>query len=248
MDWTLLLAAVSASGAAMAAGAAAWQAYETRKQVTASKNQGDMARGQFLQARYDESRPVLIITSDPQSIPVHQGDDTWMDWEKQSPPTLEVCNVGKGPALNVKSVIYGPEARAVTDSSGTWQYWVGTKAEEEKEKHWYHWTTDVVNQGENKELLYHLPSKIFGVNQFTEAHTFLESKENKNKYPFNAPKHPLERPNVSKERWRICRVTLTYQDIFHRKHASIYDLVFSQGWHVIALLDDISNDLEELVE
>ena len=247
MDWTLLLTAMSALGAAVAAGAAAWQAYETRKQVAESKSQGDTAREQFLQARYDESRPALIITSDSQSIPVHQGDDTWIDWEKQPPPTLEVYNVGRGSALNVKSVIYGPEARAITDSNGMWQYWVGIKAEEEKEEHWYHWTTDVVNQGETKALVYHRPSKIFGVNQFTEARTFLESKKNNDHYPFHAPKHPLERPNISKERWRICRVTLTYQDIFHRKHASIYDLVFRQGWQVVALLDDTRNDLDDLV-
>jgi hypothetical protein len=247
MEWIILLTAISAVSAAGAAGAAAWQAFETRKQVTESKNQGDVAREQFLQARYDEGRPVLIITSDSQSIPVHQGDDTWIDWEKQPPPTLEVCNVGRGPALNVKSVIYGPEARAIPDSNGVWQYWVGTKAEEEKEEHWYHWTTDVVNQGETKALSYHRPNKIFGVNQFTEAHTFLESKKDNRQYPFHAPKHPLERPNTSKERWRICRVTITYQDIFRRKHASIYDLILWQGWQVVALLDDISNDLDDLV-
>jgi hypothetical protein len=48
--------------------------------------------------------------------------------------------------------------------------------------------------------------------------------------------------------WYICRVTMTYQDIFHRKHASIYDLAFQQRWQVVALIDDIKNDLGDLAE
>jgi len=68
MDWTMVLTALSAIGAAAAAGAAAWQAYETRKQVVESKNQAKMAKAQFLQARYDEARPVLVIISSPQAM------------------------------------------------------------------------------------------------------------------------------------------------------------------------------------
>jgi hypothetical protein len=45
----------------------------------------------------------------------------------------------------------------------------------------------------------------------------------------------------------MCRVTITYQDIFHRKHASIYDLAFQQRWQVVALIDDIISDLGDLV-
>ncbi len=42
MDWTVLLTAISAIGAAGVASAAAWQAFETREQVTESRNQGEM--------------------------------------------------------------------------------------------------------------------------------------------------------------------------------------------------------------
>jgi hypothetical protein len=57
---------------------------------------------------------------------------------------------------------------------------------------------------------------------------------------------PLAPPNAG-EPWYICRVTITYQDIFHRKHATIYDLAFRQRWQVVALIDDIRNDLDDLV-
>src|SRR5713226_4699938 len=97
MDWIILLTAISAIGAAGAAGAAAWQAFETREQMAESKNQGDMARAQFLQARYDDARPVLIIVSSPQSIPLEQGNEAYLDWTNQ-PLVIEVCNVGNGPA------------------------------------------------------------------------------------------------------------------------------------------------------
>ncbi len=141
MDWIVLLTAISAIGAAGAASAAAWQAFETRKQVTESRNQGEMARAQFLQARYDDARPVLIIVSSPQSIPLQQGNESYLDWNSQ-PPVIEVCNVGNGPALNVRSVVYGPEAIAVADSSTmpngfTWKYLGDAEEKEEREKHWY---------------------------------------------------------------------------------------------------------------
>lgn len=112
MDWTMVLTALSALGATAAALAAVWQAYETRKQASESKSQGDMARKQFLQARYDDARPVLLIISDPQSIPLQQGNERYLDWDHH-PPMIKVHNVGKGPALHIRSVIYGPEIQSV---------------------------------------------------------------------------------------------------------------------------------------
>ena len=57
----------------------------------------------------------MIYTS-PQIIPLQQGNESYLDWNNQ-PPVIEVRNVGNGPALNVRSVIYGPEAEAFADSS-----------------------------------------------------------------------------------------------------------------------------------
>jgi len=251
MDWTILLTAISAIGAASAAGAAAWQAWETRKQVTQSRKQDEIARAQFLQARYDDARPVLIIVSSPQSIAVQQGNESYLDWNQQ-PPVIEVCNVGNGPALNVRSVIYGPEAEAfaVTGSSPMsdgfiWQYLSDEKQKEAREKHWFHWATDVVSRGEQRKLQYALAGR-FSLIKFSEANKSIESKNHEHKYTFNAPKQPLSSPN-SGEPWYICRVTMTYQDIFHRKHTSIYDLAFQQRWQVVALIDDIRNDLGDLL-
>ncbi len=207
---------------------------------------------QFLQARYDDARPVLIIVSSPKTIAVQQGNECYLDWNQQS-PVIEVCNVGNGPALNIRSVIYGPEAEAfaVTGSSPmsdgfVWQYLSDEKQQEEREKRWYHWVSDVVRQGEQRELQYALAGNFSPV-KFVDANKFIESKNDERKYTFNAPKQPLVSPN-SGEPWSICRVTITYQDIFHRKHASIYDLAFQQRWQAVALIDDIVSDLDDLVE
>ncbi len=238
MNWPLIWTAVG--GIAQAAAAIA-----TFLAVFVALRLGRREDLRSLQARYDDARPVLQIISDQAFIPVEQGNELYLDWTKPQ-FSARIENVGNGPAFNVRSVIYGPEAIAAADPNGTWQHWVGVKAEEEREKHWHHWTVDAISQGKEKELRYTFPSS-FSTKVFSQAKKFIETKDHKQKYPFNAPKHPLESPNVSKEPWCICRVTMTYQDIFHRKHASIYNLIFRQGWQVVAMIDDITNDLSDLV-
>ncbi len=169
----------------------------------------------------------------------------YVKWD-ESPPSIEVRNVGTGPAFNIRSVIYDPEAIAMPDQLSSlgpsWKHMSDTK-----ENHWFHWTTDTVSQGESRELQYALPSKLFKNNMFSEANKLIESKDHKRKYAFNAPKQPLSSPNSSTEPWYIGRITITYHDIFHRKHASIYDLVYGQKWQEVAFVDDIISDLGDLV-
>jgi hypothetical protein len=147
MDWFVFWNAVS--GIALTAAAIA-----TFLAVFVALRLGRREDQRSLQARYDDARPVLIIVSDPNVvgastfIPVHQGSQSELDWSKQ--PHVNVCNVGKGTALNIKSVIYGPEATAIPDAvSGSWSH-----RSNEKEHHWYHWTTDAVKQGETEQLEY----------------------------------------------------------------------------------------------
>ena len=104
----------------------------------------------------------------------------------------------------------------------------------------------MVSQGEPRKLQFALAGNFSPV-QFSDANKSIESRTHEHKYTFNVPKQPLASPN-SGEPWYMCRVTITYQDIFHRKHASIYDLAFQQRWQVVALIDDIINDLDDLVE
>ncbi len=82
----------------------------------------------------------------------------------------------------------------------------------------------MVSQGEPGKLQYTLAG-VFSPFTFSEANQSIESKNHKHTYAFNAPKQPVASPNAG-ELWYICRITITYQDIFRRKHASIYDLAF----------------------
>jgi hypothetical protein len=241
MDWSLNWNAIGAIAQAVAAIA-------TFLAVLVALRLGKREDQRSLLARYDNARPILIIVSSQQNIPLQQGNDSYLDWNNQ-PPVIEVCNVGNGPALNVRSVIYGPEAIALADPSTTpggfiWKHLSGEKGKEEREKHWYHWTTDVVSRGEQRKLQ-HTLAGAFSPIKFSEANKSVGSKSHK--YAFNAPKQPLSSPN-SGEPWHLCRVAITYHDIFHRKHASIYDLIFRQGWQAEALIDDIISDLDDLAE
>lgn len=44
----------------------------------------------------------------------------------------------------------------------------------------------------------------------------------------------------------LARLTLTYQDIFRRKHAATFDYIDLYGWQCVALLSDIAKDLEDV--
>ena len=123
-----------------------------------------------LQARYDDAHPVPIIASDPKSIPVHQGSTSELDWSKQ--PTLDVRNVGIGPAFNIKSVIYGPAAVAVPHAAlASWSH-----RSNEKEHHWYHWTADAVKQANQKTLEYVFADPSISPNKFAQANKYIEPK------------------------------------------------------------------------
>ncbi len=141
MDWSLNWTAVGAIAQAVAAiatflavGVALWLGIREGRRA--------------LQARYNDARPVLQIVSDQANIPVEQGNELYLDWN-QPQFSIRVDNVGNGPAFNVRSVIYGPEAVAVPtqlSKSGTsWKHF-----SDKKEYRWYHWTTDAVSQGEKK--------------------------------------------------------------------------------------------------
>jgi hypothetical protein len=45
----------------------------------------------------------------------------------------------------------------------------------------------------------------------------------------------------------VARLTLTYTDVFGRKHASIYDHTDWHRWKFVVHLEDIRNDLEDIV-
>jgi hypothetical protein len=200
MDWSIVLQAVTVVATVGAVIVALWLGIRGIKQSS--------------QARYDDARPILIMTSDPQSI------ETPLDWF--TPHRIaKVRNVGKGIALHVRSVIYGPESvvgQSPSDKSIS-------------DVHWYYWKSDVIRPDEEKGLDHHQEDPGAGVNRFETKNKHIQQ------YSFNAqgqgPTH-------------LCRISITYHDIFHRKHASIFDFVPNTGWQEIDCLEEIPHDLYDL--
>jgi hypothetical protein len=222
MDWSTFWTAIAAIGQVSAAGITVWA-------VVVALRQGKIGREQFLRARYDDARPILIVVSDSQSIKTQQGKDALLDWNDQH-QIVKIQNVGKGIALHVRSVIYGPES-VIIQSSYPQQPASDTSA---RDTHWYYWKSDVVRPNEEKELDHHRGASTF---------------ETKNKHiqqnPLNAPAQPFWNPQ-QQEPTCICRISVTYHDVFHRKHASIFDLVLNSGWQEVDTLEDIPQDLRDL--
>jgi hypothetical protein len=101
---------------AFAGSAQALAAVATFFAVFGAVCQGKREEQRCLQTRSENARPVLILASDSQDLPLEQGNEHSLDYHHQ-PPAIKVHNGGNGPVLNVRSVIYRSEARAGADSS-----------------------------------------------------------------------------------------------------------------------------------
>jgi hypothetical protein len=225
-----------AIGSLLAVIAAAWIALRS----------GKASQRQSLQARYDAARPILVIEgNDPvyetdtsayairdsltykRSLVLHTqpGKKGWIDWNEPE-HLIALKNIGSGSALNVMSVIFGPEALEDKDKL----------LDASKNDYWQH-KINILSVGERKECKYHKPAQHL-------------LKGNVNRYSFLAPPQPLIDPSDKKrllyEEWAVCRITTTYHDIFKRKHASIFDLDIRGYWIMRAILEDIPSDLYDL--
>lgn len=230
MDWAIFWTALTAIGELLAAGATVWV-------VIVALRQGKSASEQFLQARYDDARPILIVTSDAGKINIEDDHPTWLNWGAQR-QSITVRNVGKGVALHVRSVIYGPESLVDRRIAGQPRV-----VESAKDYHWYYWRADSLRADEGEKELEHGRDGIQFKKQIENKKTGKQVKT----YPLNAPAQPFDDfSKLDPEPTCICRVCITYDDIFHRKHASIFDLVHNYGWQEVATLEDIPDDLQNL--
>jgi len=180
---------------------------------------------QSRQARYDSARPVLSVSSKHNStlypIRTQQGCNNLLDWTSLT-QTIVVKNVGSGTAFNVMSILYGPESvvennqRYVLNNNRPWA-----------------WTMSSLGSNDNELCVHDSGSTLF-----YEGNMHIES------YSFLAPAQP-DNPD-DQEPTYICRVVVTYHDIFKCKHASIFDYDIDGNWTMHAVLEDIPYDLHDL--
>ena len=131
---------------------------------------------------------------------------------------ISIHNVGPGVALNVASVLYGESYNTLSDDARTYIYWTC-------------WLGVPVAAGLVMKAVHKLGRGLF------DEETMLIGS-----YTLNAPEpeRNLTLPNT------LARITITYFDIFRRKHASIVNYVETDGWQLVEFLEDIPQDLHDL--
>lgn len=181
-------------------------------------------RKQARQTYYHASRPLLI----PEGKPQFQRDHAnWLDWNVDH-QEIAIRNVGSGVALNSASVLYGCESYVL-------DMFNNRRSEHEKSIHWTAWIGTPIVSGETKTILHEKGNGMF-----------YEKNMHLGQYRFNAPPEPRAVPHQTQP-FILARITITYLDIFQRKHASIFDYVqHTDGWQLVAFLEDIAKDLHDL--
>lgn len=167
------------------------------------------------------SHPFLVPSGG--TLLYQNGHPTWLDWHVNHQIVM-IRNMGTEPALNVASVIYGAESYLVE----------GLRSDHAQDIHWTCWLGVPIAPNETVEAVHNLGSSIFfsGHNQIRQ-------------HGFNAPPETFASP-IQKEPMHTARITITYHDSYHRKYASIFDMVQNIGWQLISFEEDIEEDLHNL--
>lgn len=182
-------------------------------------------------ARYDTRRPVLYPS------------DFLVGKAIQSPVTLVIRNVGAGPAMNVRAVIYSWQSRDPA-STGANRFWYTIH--------------EPIADGENKTGIsptYDTFEKITREGRIGELAALDYAARRLAAWLFRTqsptPSVPLIIPREIErdlpEREMIWRLTISYQDLFGRKHASVFDFLGQGDMRAaVAFFEHIPKGLDDL--
>lgn len=185
-------------------------------------------------ARADVRQPIAAHTplanAVPRLVPVgapvfQEGHPNWLKWDADE-QHLSIRNIGTGAAFNVESTLYGCESYVINnhhpDGSENllWTCWLGVP----------------IAPGEHIECAYKRGGGMF-----------FEEERHIGEYHFNTPAEPTFAELNHGASLHLARIVLTYHDDRQVKYASICDYVpHTGGWHVIAFLSNIKDDLSDL--
>jgi hypothetical protein len=198
-----------------------------QKQVKVSQEQFQ----QSVEAQRDAHLPILLPSEQLVSLqpivrddfggwsqPTHNGyDRTW------PVARVTVRNAGPGIALNIWGIVFEPEP-----------------------------TEDVLKQtGQHHSHRYAKPIEPGDVTQIDWQGGGLPMSGDTEigktrRYKLYAPRRPTQAEILRGETEKVARLTLTYTDIFGRKHAAIYDLTAQLQWENVDYLRDIDQDLGDM--
>jgi hypothetical protein len=184
-----------------------------------------IAQRQSQEAQRDLQRPTLVTTKKGMRL-VRNGDGTinfHIDLRTQTAHHINIDNTGSGPATNIHGVIFGPPEGPFEQSDQRLTLIppnIITQAQSESVEARY-----------GQTLVYSTTT----VGTRTERYTLSPD-------PALTPSEMqrLALPIIA------ARLTMTYQDIYRRKHASIFDLTDQGEWISVAILKNIRRDLQQL--
>jgi len=177
------------------------------------------SRAQSLATLYALSYPILAPRT-PLSL---RNND--LDWDSQH-YTVRIKNVGTGVALNVWGVLLPPKQAEPVDHPR--QYCLRSHTP--------------VSQGDKDIDTYFLSGEIL-----FRSDEMIENRDGTTEqYTLCPPSVDLPPDGADGQNGYVARLTLTYRDVFGKKHASIYDHTNRHRWKFVVHLDDIRNDLEDM--
>lgn len=198
---------------------------ESQRQFLEAQEQAredqEESRRQFLEAQYAADRPILVPLP-RMRIPLDGGEPERIYWDDTRLP-IEIRNVGPGIATNVWGVFMPPQPLPLSSH----QYSLRLVAPLS--------SGDTVGRWE----------------QFSRGGTMFNCDDKVSGYSLCVPRElaPEENFNqLDRRDRRIARLTLTYHDIFGRKHASIFDYTQIGIWIEVAIIPNIEHDLGEMDE
>lgn len=217
---------------------AIWLAFQNRQLIEQNRKQVQVSQDQFVQsviAEQDTHLPVLMPVAPLASI-----GNTTVDalgtanehakdgYDREQPfVRIKVENVGPGIALNIWGIVFEPEPAPMY-----------AELRKLTGLHHYHRYAMPLKSGENIRLDW--TGGGIPVTGDTEIGTTTK------RYMLYAPPRPTPAEAQRGVTEKIARLTLTYSDIFGRKHAAIYDLTAQMQWENVDYLRDIPADLGDL--
>lgn len=218
-----------------------WYTVKTSEMAAATR---EMAKANQEQ-RYDQLRPLLIPEGDP-AFQDEYGHGSWLsttniDEQGYSMQRLSIRNVGVGPALNVISVLGSSESYVVGNT--------GTPTREAAKHRWMGRLGKPLVPNEEAECI-HIMGNERKFSKWADTGDL------------NAPPEPTL-AHVTREHMPVhaARMTITYHDVFGRKHRSVFDYVQRWrgnpavyedlkrhgGWELVEFSAGVASDLNDMV-
>jgi hypothetical protein len=204
----------------IAAVAAVWLAVQIRQLVEASQEQ-----------LYSQQLPVLVPI-EPLISADYRISDNFGGYNRQRNPgydrsltyaTIAIRNSGPGIALNIWGVVFEAEPELVVHK-------------QTGQRHSHHYALPLEP---GKDIKVEWTAGGLPMNGDAEIGATI-------RYKLFAPGKPTSAESQHGETEKVARLTLTYSDIFGRKHAAVYDFTAQNQWETVAYLRNIAKDLSDL--